>query len=194
MNNKWIVPGVLIGIVLILVIWAWSGFNSLVRTDEELSESWAKVETQYQRRADLIPQLVNTVKGYADFEKSTLIEVTNARAAATQIKVDPSNPESFKKFEAAQNQVSSSLSKLLVVVEKYPELKANQSFLNLQTQLEGTENRISVARNKYIEAVKSYNVNIRRFPRNILASMFGFDKKPYFESKAGAENAPEDKF
>jgi LemA protein len=194
MNNKWIVPGVLIGIVLIVVIWAWSGFNSLVRTDEELSKSWANVETAYQRRADLIPNLVNTVKGYADFEKSTLLEVTNARASATQIKVDPSNPESFKKFEAAQNQVSSSLSKLLVVVEKYPDLKANQSFLNLQTQLEGTENRISVERRKYNEAVQSYNVNIRRFPRNILASMFGFDKKPYFESKAGSENAPEVKF
>lgn len=194
MNNKWIVPGVLIGIVLIVVIWAWSGFNSLVRTDEQLSKSWANVETAYQRRADLIPNLVNTVKGYADFEKSTLLEVTNARASATQIKVDPSNPESFKKFEAAQNQVSSSLSKLLVVVEKYPDLKANQSFLNLQTQLEGTENRISVERRKYNEAVQSYNVNIRRFPRNILASMFGFDKKPYFESKAGAENAPEVKF
>lgn len=194
MNNKWIVPGVLIGIVLIVVIWAWSGFNSLVKTDEELSKSWANVETAYQRRADLIPNLVNTVKGYADFEKSTLLEVTNARASATQIKVDPSNPESFKKFEAAQNQVSSSLSKLLVVVEKYPDLKANQSFLNLQTQLEGTENRISVERRKYNEAVQAYNVNIRRFPRNILASMFGFDKKPYFESKAGAENAPEVKF
>lgn len=194
MNNKWIVPGVLIGIVLIVVIWAWSGFNSLVKTDEGLSKSWANVETAYQRRADLIPNLVNTVKGYADFEKSTLLEVTNARASATQIKVDPSNPESFKKFEAAQNQVTSSLSKLLVVVEKYPDLKANQSFLNLQTQLEGTENRISVERRKYNEAVQSYNVNIRRFPRNILASVFGFDKKPYFESKAGAENAPEVKF
>ncbi len=192
--NKWIVPGVLIGVVLIVVIWAMSGYNSLVKTDESLSKSWANVESSYQRRADLIPNLVNTVKGYADFEKTTLMEVTNARASATQIKVDPSNPESFKKFEAAQNQVSSSLSKLLVVVEKYPDLKANQNFLDLQRELSGTENRINVERNKYNKAVEEYNVNIRRFPRNILASMFGFDKKPYFESKAGADKAPEVKF
>ncbi len=192
--NKWIVPGVILGLVLILVLWAMSGYNSLVKTDESLSKSWANVESSYQRRADLIPNLVNTVKGYADFEKTTLMEVTNARASATQIKVDPSNPESFKKFEAAQNQVSSSLSKLLVVVEKYPDLKANQNFLDLQRELSGTENRINVERNKYNKAVEEYNVNIRRFPRNILASMFGFDKKPYFESKAGADKAPEVKF
>lgn len=194
MNKKWIVPGVIIGVVLIIVIWAVSGFNSLVKTDEALSKSWGNVESSYQRRADLIPNLVNTVKGYADFEKSTLLEVTNARASATQIKVDPSNAESFKKFEAAQNQISSSLSKLLVVVEKYPELKANQNFMDLQRELSGTENRINVERRKYNEAVQEYNVNIRRFPRTILASMFGFDKKPYFESKPGAENAPEVKF
>jgi LemA protein len=194
MNKTWIILGAVGAFFLILIIWAVSGYNSLVRTDEELSKSWGNVESSYQRRADLIPNLVNTVKGYADFEKSTLLEVTNARASATQVKVDPSNPESFKKFEAAQNQISSSLSRLLVVVEKYPDLKANQSFIDLQRELAGTENRINVERRKYNEAVQAYNVNIRRFPRSILSSMFGFDKKPYFESKPGTENAPAVKF
>jgi LemA protein len=194
MNNKWIVLGVIGAVVLIFFLWAFSGYNGLVKSDEELKQSWGNVESSYQRRADLIPNLVNTVKGYADFEKSTLVEVTNARASATQIKVDPSDPASFKKFEAAQNQVSSSLGKLLVVVEKYPDLKANQNFIDLQRELAGTENRINVERRKYNDAVKTYNVNVRRFPRNIIASMFGFGQKPYFESKPGTENAPEVKF
>ncbi len=194
MNNKWIVLGVIGAVVLIFFLWAFSGYNGLVKSDEELKQSWGNVESSYQRRADLIPNLVNTVKGYADFEKSTLVEVTNARASATQIKVDPSDPTSFKKFEAAQNRVSSSLGKLLVVVEKYPDLKANQNFIDLQRELAGTENRINVERRKYNDAVKTYNVNVRKFPRTIIASMFGFGQKPYFESKPGTENAPEVKF
>lgn len=194
MNNKWIVPGAIGAVVLILVIWAVSGYNGLVRSDEDLSKSWSNVESSYQRRADLIPNLVKTVKGYADFEKSTLVEVTNARASATQVKVNPSDPNSLKQFEAAQNQVSNSLSRLLVVVEKYPDLKANQGFLDLQRELAGTENRINVERRKYNDAVKTYNVNVRRFPRNILASMFGFGQKPYFDAKPGSENAPEVNF
>lgn len=190
MNKKWIILIAVGVVVLIFITWAFGGYNSLVKSDEELSKSWGNVESSYQRRADLIPNLVNTVKGYADFEKSTLLEVTNARASATQVKVDPNDPESFKKFEAAQNQLSSSLSRLLVVVEKYPDLKANQSFLDLQRELAGTENRINVERRKYNESVQAYNVNVRKFPRNIIASLFGFSKKPYFESKPGTENAP----
>lgn len=190
MNKKWIILIAVGVVVLIFISWAFGGYNSLVKSDEELSKSWGNVESSYQRRADLIPNLVNTVKGYADFEKSTLLEVTNARASATQVKVDPNDPESFKKFEAAQNQLSSSLSRLLVVVEKYPDLKANQSFLDLQRELAGTENRINVERRKYNESVQAYNVNVRKFPRNIIASLFGFSKKPYFESKPGTENAP----
>lgn len=190
MNKKWIILIAVGVVVLIFISWAFGGYNSLVKSDEELSKSWGNVESSYQRRADLIPNLVNTVKGYADFEKSTLLEVTNARASATQVKVDPNDPESFKKFEAAQNQLSSSLSRLLVVVEKYPDLKANQSFLDLQRELAGTENRINVERRKYNESVQAYNVNVRKFPRNIIASLFGFSKKTYFESKPGTENAP----
>jgi len=194
MNKTWIILGSVGAFVLILVMWIVGGYNGLVRADEELKKSWGNVESSYQRRADLIPNLVKTVKGYAEFEKSTLIEVTNARASATQIKVDPSNPQSLKQFEAAQSQISNSLSKLLVVVEKYPDLKANQSFLDLQRQLEGTENRINVERRKYNEAVQSYNVSTRSFPRNILASMFGFVVKPTFESKPGTDVAPETNF
>lgn len=190
MNKNWIILGVIAVVVLFLFSWVFGGYNSLVKSDEELSKSWGNVESSYQRRADLIPNLVSTVKGYAEFEKSTLLEVTNARASATQVKVDPSNPESLKQFEAAQNQVSSSLSRLLVVVEKYPDLKANQGFLDLQRELAGTENRINVERRKYNEAVQEYNVNVRKFPRNIIASLFGFGKKPYFEGKPGTENAP----
>ncbi len=190
MNKNWIILGVVGVVVLILISWAFGGYNSLVKSDEELSKSWGNVESSYQRRADLIPNLVSTVKGYAEFEKSTLLEVTNARASATQVKVDPSNPASLKQFEAAQNQISSSLSRLLVVVEKYPDLKANQGFLDLQRELAGTENRINVERRKYNEAVQGYNVNVRKFPRNIIASLFGFGKKPYFEAKPGTENAP----
>ncbi len=193
-NKKLITIGIIGLLIFIVVIWAVRGYNSLVTTEENLTKNWANVESAYQRRLDLIPNLVSTVKGYADFEKSTLIEVTNARKQVTEVKVDANDPNSFKQFEAAQNNLSNSLSRLLVVVEKYPDLKANQSFLDLQRELAGTENRINVERRKYNDAVQLYNINLRRFPRNMLAGMFGFDKKPYFEAKPGAENVPEVKF
>lgn len=172
------------------------GYNSIIEKDEQIGAKWADVETQYQRRADLIPNLVNTVKGYADFEKETLTGVIEARSKATSINIsaDDLSPENIKKFEAAQKNLSGALSRLLVSVERYPELKANQNFLDLQAQLEGTENRISVARKNFNEAVKSYNTYIRKFPRNIYAGWFDFEKKAYFESSEGSENAPSVEF
>ena len=161
-----------------------------------MSAQWAQVENVYQRRADLIPNLVNTVKGYANFEKDVLTAVTEARAKATSVNVDASklSPESIQQFQQAQGQLSSSLSKLLVVVEKYPDLKANQNFLELQAQLEGTENRITVERGRFNEVTQEYNSTIRSFPNNIMAGMFGFSKKGYFEAEKGAEKVPEVKF
>lgn len=172
------------------------GYNSIVQKEEAIAKSWASVETQYQRRNDLIPNLVNTVKGYADFEQETLTEVIEARSKATSIQVDPENlnPESIQKFQEAQSQVSGALSRLLVTVERYPELKASQQFRQLQAQLEGTANRISVARDKFNEAVRNYNTYIRQFPKNITANIFGFEEKGYFESEAGAEEVPEVEF
>lgn len=168
------------------------GYNSMVEEDESIALKWADVETQYQRRSDLIPNLVSTVKGYAEFEKETLTGVIEARSKATSVSLDASEltPENLAKFEAAQKQVSGALSRLLVSVERYPELKANQGFLDLQAQLEGTENRIAVARKNYNEAVKTFNANIRKFPRNIIAGWFDFEKKAYFEAAEGTEVAP----
>ncbi len=168
------------------------GYNSMVSLDEQVSSQWAQVENVYQRRSDLIPNLVNTVKGYAEFEKSTLTAVIEARSKATSVTVDPKNltPESIAKFQEAQSGVTSSLSRLLAVVESYPNLKANQNFLELQAQLEGTENRISVERNKFNEVTKEYNTKIRTFPNNLTSGMFGFQKKGYFEAEKGAEKAP----
>lgn len=168
----------------------------MVTADEGVSTEWAKVESQYQRRTDLIPNLVSTVKGYAAHEEGTLTAVIEARAKATSITIDPSNltEESLQKFQGAQDQISSALSRLMMVREQYPDLKANQQFLELQAQLEGTENRIAVARDRFNEAAKGYNVQIRKFPSNILASLFGFDAKPYFKSQAGAETAPKVEF
>jgi LemA protein len=168
----------------------------MVKLDEKVSAQWAQVENVYQRRADLIPNLVNTVKGYANFEKDVLTAVTEARAKATSVNVDASklSPESIQQFQQAQGQLSSSLSKLLVVVEKYPDLKANQNFLELQAQLEGTENRITVERGRFNEVTQEYNSTIRSFPNNIMAGMFGFSKKGYFEAEKGAEKVPEVKF
>lgn len=168
------------------------GYNSMVEKDEAITEQWAQVETQYQRRADLIPNLVNTVKGYADFEQETLTGVIEARSKATSVQIDPSNltEENLAAFQKAQGQVSSALSKLLVTVERYPDLKANQNFMDLQTQLEGTENRIAVARRNFNEAVKNYNTYIRKFPRNLYAGMFDFEKRAYFKADEGNENAP----
>tara|TARA_B100001109_G_C18860045_1_gene473500 strand:- start:1385 stop:1966 length:582 start_codon:yes stop_codon:yes gene_type:complete len=172
------------------------GYNSMVAKDEAVASQWAQVENVYQRRADLIPNLVNTVKGYADFEQKTLTEVIEARSKATSINISAEelNPESIAKFQQAQNQLSGALSRLLVSVERYPELKANQNFLELQAQLEGTENRITVERKKFNEVTQDYNTYIKQFPRVIYASWFDFEKKGYFEAKEGADEVPEVNF
>lgn len=185
-----------IAIVAVVAIWAVSAYNGLVNLDEGVANKWGDVETQYQRRADLIPNLVNTVKGYAAHEQETLESVIAARSNATQIKVDPENltPEKLAEYQEAQGQVTSALGKLLAITENYPDLKANQNFLELQAQLEGTENRINVARMNFNEATKKYNTAIRRFPKNILAGIFGFEKRSYFESQDGAETAPQVQF
>ncbi|CCX61794.1 lemA family protein [Bacteroides sp. CAG:598] len=187
---------IIVAVVAIIAIWAVSGYNSLVGMDENVSNQWANVETQYQRRADLIPNLVNTVKGYAAHEKETLEGVIAARSQATQIKVDPTDltPEKLAEYQKAQGQLATALGKLLAITENYPDLKANQNFLELQAQLEGTENRINVARKNFNDAAKTYNTTIRRFPKNILAGMFGFDKRAYFEAAEGAEQAPQVQF
>ena len=187
---------ILVAVVAIIAFWAISGYNSLVSMDENVSNQWANVETQYQRRADLIPNLVNTVKGYAAHEKETLEGVITARSQATQIKVDPTDltPEKLAEYQKAQGQLATALGKLLAITENYPDLKANQNFLELQAQLEGTENRINVARKNFNDAAKAYNTAIRRFPKNILAGMFGFDKRAYFEAAEGAEQAPQVQF
>lgn len=168
-------------------------YNKMVKLDETVQQAWAQVENVYQRRADLIPNLVKTVQGAAEFEKGTLESVVNARSKASSMQIDPSNltEENIAKFQQVQDELSSALNRLMVVVERYPELKANQNFLELQAQLEGTENRIAVERKKFNETVQNYNTVIRRFPNNIFAGMFGFDKKGYFKAKEGAENAPE---
>jgi LemA protein len=189
-----------LGIILVLVFILYNFFagryNTMVELQEAIPKAWADVEAQYQRRADLIPNLVNTVKGYANFEQETLTKVMEARASATQVKIDPSNitPEALAQYQQAQNGVSSALSRLLVSVEAYPDLKANQNFLDLQAQLEGTENRITVARNRFNEVVQPYNVYIKKFPTNMIANMFGFTAKGYFEAAEGSEKAPEVKF
>lgn len=170
--------------------------NNMVNKEERISESWAQVQNQYQRRADLIPNLVNTVKGYADFEQETLTGVIEARAKATSVSIDPSNlsPEAIANFEQAQQGVSSALGRLLVTVERYPDLKASQQFQQLQVQLEGTENRISVERRNFNESVRDYNSYIRRFPGSFFANYYGFDQKGYFESAPGSETVPEVSF
>jgi len=185
-----------LALVVICFFWGMGQYNGMVTAEEGVTKSWANVESQYQRRSDLIPNLVSTVKGYATHESSTLTAVIEARAKATQTTIDPTNmtPESMAKFQAAQSQVSSSLGRLLVSVEQYPNLKANQNFLELQAQLEGTENRISVERQRFNESAQGYNVMIRRFPKNIIAGMFGFEKKIYFEAEESAAKAPEVKF
>ena len=183
---------IIVAIVAVIAVWAVNGYNSLVGMDEGVSNQWANVETQYQRRADLIPNLVNTVKGYAAHEQETLQGVIEARSKATQIKVDPTDltPERLAQYQAAQGQLATALGKLLAITENYPDLKANQNFLELQAQLEGTENRINVARKNFNDAARAYNTAIRRFPKNILAGLVGFDKRAYFEAQEGAEVAP----
>ena len=182
----------IIAVVAILILWIVSSYNKLVNNDEAVIKAWANVESQYQRRADLIPNLVNTVKGYAQHESQTLEDVVAARAKATSIQIDPSNitPEQLQQYQQAQNQVGSALGRLLAVAESYPDLKANENFRDLQVQLEGTENRIQKSRTEYNEAVRDYNLRVRRFPGNIVASIFGFDTKTPFQSEAGSEKAP----
>jgi len=182
----------ILGLVAIAVISSCGSYNRMVQKDEAITGQWAQVETAYQRRADLIPNLVNTVKGYADFEKETLTQVIEARAKATSVNINPENLDAaaIQQFQGAQDGLSSALSRLMVVVERYPDLKANQNFLDLQAQLESTENRIAVERRKFNDATRDYNTYIRRFPKNILASIFGFEKKGYFESTEGSEVAP----
>lgn len=192
MKKGLIIIGIIVVVVWILYSFFAGRFNKMVELQEAIPNQWAQVETQYQRRADLIPNLVNTVKGYANFEQETLTKVMEARASATQVKVDPSNitPEALQQFQQAQNGVSSALGRLMVVVEKYPDLKANQNFLDLQAQLEGTENRIAVARNRFNDVVMPYNLYIKKFPNNTLANMYGFEPKGYFEAAQGADKAP----
>jgi len=187
---------VLLVIVGMAVLWYQKTYNNLVQADESVKSAWGNVENQYQRRSDLVPNLVATVKGYATHEQTTLENVINARAKATQVSIDPTklNEQNMAQFQAAQGELSSALSRLLVSVEAYPDLKANQNFLDLQAQLEGTENRISTERTRFNEVAQTYNTMIRRFPTNLIAGMSGFAQKPYFKSDAGAEKAPEVKF
>ncbi|MCB9288861.1 MAG: LemA family protein [Lewinellaceae bacterium] len=187
---------VLIGLGLILFVSGCNSYNSFVDMEENVENEWGKVQSAYQRRADLIPNLVNTVKGVADFEKSTLTEVTEARSRATGIKIDPTNltPEKLKEFQEAQSGLSQSLGRLLVVSENYPQLRANESFKELQVQLEGTENRIKVARDRYNDVVTEYNKKVRRFPGSLFAGMFGFGQKAQFEAEASAQQAPKVEF
>jgi len=183
-------------LMIIIPFFSSCGYNTMVQQDEAINQAWSQVENSYQRRADLIPNLVETVKGYADFERTTLTQVIEARAKATSVNIDPSNlsPEAIQQFQEAQGALSSALSRLMVVVEQYPDLKANQNFMNLQTQLEGTENRIAFERKKFNDTVGLYNAGIRKFPQLITAAIFGFKKRGYFESEQGAEKAPEVKF
>lgn len=182
----------LIGLIVIAILWVRGIYNRTVEKDEAIAGQWGQVETAYQRRGDLIPNLVNTVKGYAEHERETLTEVIEARAKATNVSIDPSNlnPQAIQQFQAAQDGLSQALGKLMVVVERYPDLKANQNFLDLQQQLESTENRIAVERRKFNDATRDYNTFIRKFPSNILAGIFGFETKGYFEATEGSEVAP----
>ena len=194
MKNKGCLLTVLALVLVAAMLFGWvkGTYNGLVKSQENVNAAWAQVENVYQRRADLVPNLVATVKGYAQHEQQTLEAVLNARAAATSVKIDPSNmtDTDLKKFQDAQGELAGALSRLIAVSESYPELKANQNFLELQSQLEGTENRITVERQKFNDVARAYNTEVRTFPTVILASIFGFDKRPYFESQAGADKAP----
>jgi LemA protein len=204
MKKTWIIVLIVLGAILVFFIGAAliggtyvkKSYNDMVVMNEGVTAQWSQVENVYQRRSDLIPNLVSTVKGYADFEKETLTQVIEARAKATQVTVDPTklDAQSIQSFQNAQSGLSSALGRLMVVVEKYPELKANQGFLELQAQLEGTENRIAVERRKFNETAQAYNTFIRLFPKNFIAGWFGFEKKAYFEAEKGAEKAPQVKF
>jgi len=186
----------ILGLLLVFAGCGCNGYNSIIDQDENVKKAWNNVNSEYQRRSDLIPNLVNTVKGAANFEQQTLVQLMEARAKATQITVDPTNltPEKLAEFQQAQSQISSGIGRLLVAVENYPDLKANQNFQQLQAQLEGTENRIKVARNDFNQAIQEYNVLVRKFPMNLFAGMFGFKAKEGFKADPGAERAPEVKF
>ena len=189
---------IVVGVVVIgVIMWGTGIYNNLVGLDENVSQAWSQVENQYQRRADLIPNLVNTVKGVADFEKETYTSVTEARSKVNQINMNAdmlSDPNAFQQFQSAQEGLSGALSRLLVTVENYPQLKANENFMQLQAQLEGTENRISVERKKFNEVVQNYNTTIRRFPASIIAGFMGFQQKQYFTAAAGSDQAPKVEF
>lgn len=196
MKKGYIVLIVIAVIILGIFLWFKGSYNGMVNMREQVAAQWSNVENQYQRRLDLIPNLVNTVKGYATHEENTLTQVVNARAKATQMQlnIDQLNEATLQKLNSVQGELSSALSRLMAISENYPDLKANQNFLELQAQLEGTENRIAVERRKFNDAARSYNAYIQQFPRNILAGMFGFTPKPYFEANSGAENAPKVEF
>lgn len=196
MKKSYIVLIVIAVVILSIFFWFRGSYNGMVNMSETVSSQWSNVENQYQRRLDLIPNLVNTVKGYAAHEQQTFEEVVNARAKATQTQInfEQLDEATLKKLNNIQGELSSALSRLMAISENYPDLKANQNFLELQAQLEGTENRIAVERRKFNETVKNYNAYIRQFPKNMIAGMFGFVPKPYFEATAGAENAPKVEF
>ena len=191
--SSWIV---VLGVLAILGLWVMNTYNRLVEQEETVESAWSQVENQYQRRADLVPNLVATVKGYATHEEETFTRTMEARAKATQITIDPANatPEQLAAYQAAQGELSQALGRLMAVAESYPELKANENFLNLQSQLEGTENRCTIARQHFNETAREYNTIVRRFPGNIIASIFGFQKKPYFEADEEAKHAPKGEF
>ncbi len=196
MKKGLIIIAALVALAAIIFFWYTGTYNKLVKADETVTAQWGNVENQYQRRSDLIPNLVATVKGYAEHEQNTLEGVIQARAKATQVSIDPTNlnEQTMAQFQAAQGELSSALSRLLVSVERYPDLKANQNFMDLQAQLEGTENRIAYQREEFNKTAREYNTLLRRFPNNIIAGMSGFSAKPYFKAEAGAEKAPEVKF
>lgn len=196
MNTRNLTLIIIVGLILVLGGCGCSSYNTLVNKDENVKAKWSAVQSDYQRRADLIPNLVNTVKGAANFEQETLTRVIEARAKATQVTLNPGEltPENIQKFQSAQGELSGALGRLLVSVERYPELKANQNFLDLQKQLEGTENRINVSRKDFNTSVQDYNSSVRKFPANIFAGMFGFGVKEGFTADAGAERAPQVQF
>ncbi|WP_258102356.1 LemA family protein [Marinoscillum pacificum] len=196
MNKKWITIIIVVVAIFLVYNFFTGRYNNMVTKEEAVNTEWSNVETQYQRRSDLIPNLVNTVKGFANQEKEVLVGVTEARSKASSINLDASNltAENMQQFQAAQGQLNSALSRLLVTVEKYPELKSNQNFLELQAQLEGTENRIAVSRKRYNETTQEYNTYIRTFPNSMIAGWGGFERKPLFEAEEGAEKAPEVQF
>lgn len=195
--KKWLISLIVIAIIAVGIFgWTKSFYNKTINLEETTKQEWANVESSYQRRNDLIGNLVKTVQGAADFERGTLTDVIEARAKASSVNIDPTNitPEQLSAFNNAQSGLTNALSRLLVVVERYPELKANQNFLELQSQLEGTENRINIARDKFNQSVQPYNEHVRNFPNNLLANIFGFEKMAYFEANPGAENAPDVNF